>query len=152
VVLVDELDIHLHPIWQRDIARLLRAQFPKLQFIVATHSPLIAAGAGEDAQTLKFSFAEGRAVVEEVKNVAALRVDAILQSPAFGLVSAYSPQTQEKIDRYDLLLSKKRRTLTEERDMNQLRLFLRDAGPFEGIMRPGSLDERVEKYLEKALQ
>ena len=55
VVLIDELDIHLHPIWQRDIALWLRKQFPKLQFIVATHSPFIAAGAGQQALMLKFS-------------------------------------------------------------------------------------------------
>ena len=54
VVLIDELDIHLHPIWQRQIAGWLRAQFPKIQFIVATHSPFIAAGVGPDALTLKF--------------------------------------------------------------------------------------------------
>ena len=46
VVLIDELDIHLHPIWQWQIAGVLQSTFPRLQFIVATHSPLIAAGAG----------------------------------------------------------------------------------------------------------
>jgi predicted ATP-binding protein involved in virulence len=152
VVLIDELDIHLHPTWQRDIAELLRRQFPNLQFIVATHSPLIAAGAGDDAQTLKFAFFEGRAIVEEVKNISALRVDAILQSPAFDLISPYSPQTQGKIDRYDALISKKKRSEAEEREWEQLSLFLRDSGPFEGIVKPESLEGRVDKYLEKVLQ
>jgi predicted ATPase len=152
VVLIDELDIHLHPTWQRDIAGLLRRQFPNLQFIVATHSPLIAAGAGDDAQTLKFALSEGRAVVEEVRNISALRVDAILQSPAFDLISPYSPQTQEKIDRYDVLISKGKRSPTEEREKEQLSLFLRDSGPFEGIVKPESLEDRMDKYLEKVLQ
>lgn len=42
VVLIDELDIHLHPMWQRQVAQVLRETFPNLQFFVATHSPLVA--------------------------------------------------------------------------------------------------------------
>jgi predicted ATPase len=41
VVLVDEIDAHLHPTWQRQIGYRLTEQFPKVQFIVTTHSPLI---------------------------------------------------------------------------------------------------------------
>lgn len=41
VVLIDELDLHLHPEWQRHIANDLRRAFPKMQFIVTTHAPLI---------------------------------------------------------------------------------------------------------------
>lgn len=39
VVLVDELDLHLHPKWQRDIVPTLSKVFPRVQFIVTTHSP-----------------------------------------------------------------------------------------------------------------
>lgn len=39
VVLVDELDLHLHPKWQRDIVPTLSKEFPNVQFIVTTHSP-----------------------------------------------------------------------------------------------------------------
>ena len=151
IVLIDELDIHLHPIWQRDIAQLLRKQFPNLQFIVATHSPLIAAGAGEDALTLKFSLEEGKAVIEEVPNVSALRVDAILQSSAFGLVSPFSPQTQEKIDHYDDLISKKHLSTAERSDLNQLELFFQSSRPFDTPKKPGSLDARIESFLERTL-
>jgi energy-coupling factor transporter ATP-binding protein EcfA2 len=41
VVLVDEIDAHLHPAWQRRIGRWFCAHFPNLQFIVTTHSPLV---------------------------------------------------------------------------------------------------------------
>lgn len=40
-VLVDELDMHLHPKWQRSVIDDLLAAFPKLQFIVASHSPFL---------------------------------------------------------------------------------------------------------------
>jgi hypothetical protein len=108
IVLIDELDIHLHPLWQRQIAVWLREQCPNLQFIVATHSPLIAAGAGEDALTLKFSIEDGKSDVRQVPDVAAMNVDRILQSEAFDLVSTYSPQTQDKIDRMTALRGRAR--------------------------------------------
>lgn len=41
VVVVDELDLSLHPTWQRRIVRILKELFPKVQFICATHSPFI---------------------------------------------------------------------------------------------------------------
>lgn len=41
VVLIDELDLHLHPKWQRRIVEDLRRTFPRIQFICTTHSPFI---------------------------------------------------------------------------------------------------------------
>lgn len=40
-VLIDEIDVHLHPSWQSKILHSLKELFPKLQFIVTTHSPLV---------------------------------------------------------------------------------------------------------------
>ena len=45
VVLVDEIDLHLHPRWQRVVLDGLRDAFPKLQFIVTTHSPQVLSSA-----------------------------------------------------------------------------------------------------------
>ncbi|GAB3932410.1 AAA family ATPase [Larkinella terrae] len=41
IVLVDEIDLHLHPEWQRKIIKYLSILFPNIQFIVTAHSPLI---------------------------------------------------------------------------------------------------------------
>jgi|JI10StandDraft_1071094.scaffolds.fasta_scaffold08243_3 predicted ATPase len=41
VVIIDEVDAHLHPTWQRTIGVWFRKHFPRVQFIVSTHSPLI---------------------------------------------------------------------------------------------------------------
>lgn len=43
VVLIDEIELHLHPAWQRSVLPRLLATFPNLQFIVTTHSPLVLA-------------------------------------------------------------------------------------------------------------
>ncbi|HWN68610.1 MAG TPA: AAA family ATPase [Haliangium sp.] len=41
VVLIDEVDAHLHPTWQRDVGYWLRKHFPRIQFLVTTHSPIV---------------------------------------------------------------------------------------------------------------
>lgn len=41
IVIIDEIEQHLHPKWQRTIFSRLREKFPKIQFIIATHSPLV---------------------------------------------------------------------------------------------------------------
>lgn len=41
VVLIDELDVHLHPRWQRSVVRDLRETFPSIQFVCTSHSPFI---------------------------------------------------------------------------------------------------------------
>ena len=45
VVVIDEIDMHLHPRWQWKILGALRATFPKVQFIIATHSPIVISSA-----------------------------------------------------------------------------------------------------------
>ena len=47
VVVIDEIDAHLHPSWQQQIMPLFRDSFPNVQFIVTAHSPLVVAGALE---------------------------------------------------------------------------------------------------------
>ncbi len=41
IVIIDEIDLHVHPNWQRNIVGNLKKTFPKIQFIVTTHSPFI---------------------------------------------------------------------------------------------------------------
>jgi hypothetical protein len=48
MVLVDEIDLHLHPTWQTKVVAGLKATFPNMQFIVTTHSPLVLAGCRAD--------------------------------------------------------------------------------------------------------
>ena len=49
VVLIDEIDEHLHLKWQRVIVKKMREVFPNIQFIMTTHSPTIIQGASDDA-------------------------------------------------------------------------------------------------------
>ena len=45
IVLIDEVDMHLHPKWQWNIIKALNTTFPDVQFIIATHSPIVISSA-----------------------------------------------------------------------------------------------------------
>ncbi len=62
VVLIDEIDMHLHPAWQQTVIGSLRAAFPKIQFIVSTHSPqVLSTVAAESIRILDVDNGEGHA-------------------------------------------------------------------------------------------
>lgn len=52
LVLIDELDLYLHPTWQVVLVRALRETFPNLQFVATTHSPLVLAGLRPEADEI----------------------------------------------------------------------------------------------------
>lgn len=141
VVLIDELDIHLHPTWQRQIVGLLRQTFPNVQFIMATHSPLVAAGLGQESVTYRFYKREGKIDVERIRNIHSMTVDKILQSEAFGLVSVYSIETQKKLDSYYSLKKKKNRTPKEESELQSALPFVEQSVGY------GSAEEEVDVKL-----
>ena len=89
VVLIDEIDAHLHPAWQRQIGFWLTERFPSIQFIVSSHSPLVCQaasfmqiyhvpppGSGESP----FRLTE-----KDYWRVVRAKPDEILLTPAFGL-------------------------------------------------------------------
>jgi predicted ATP-binding protein involved in virulence len=150
VVLIDEVDIHLHPVWQRQIPALLRELFPNVQFVVSTHSPFIAAGAGKDAITYRLSWDNGRISLNEIHELAFKSIEKVLVSPAFGLVSVFSEQTQADIDRYYVLRKKNARTPEENQQLELIQPVVELA-----IGQPeekSKLETKVDAYLEKVLQ
>ena len=75
VVLIDELDLHLHPRWQRVALPRLRDAFPRLQFVITTHSPQVLSSA-ENRQVRRLlggSLQEGQVFVESRDTNAILR-------------------------------------------------------------------------------
>lgn len=96
VVLIDEIDAHLHPAWQREIGFWLRGHFPNLQFLVTTHSPIICQAADPNGLFVlpePGSDHQPRPLTDgEYKKVIASRPDTILLTPAFGLKNTRSPR------------------------------------------------------------
>lgn len=54
VVLIDEIEMHLHPSWQVNIINSLEKTFPQIQFVITTHSPVVLAGAS-NANVIRLS-------------------------------------------------------------------------------------------------
>lgn len=112
VVLIDEIDAHLHPEWQREIGFWLKRHFPKIQFLVTTHSPLICQAADENGLFVlpePGSDDDPRALsAEEYRRVIASKPDTILLTPAFGLQNTRSPVAVEKRAEISRLEAKKR--------------------------------------------
>ena len=88
IVLIDELELHLHPTYQKLLPEVLTTQFPNLQFIVSTHSPIPLLGIPKDAGVvlLHVSRTEETGIIVEQLNVdfSVLTPNAILSSPIFG--------------------------------------------------------------------
>jgi hypothetical protein len=64
VVLIDELDQHLHPTWQRRVVPVLRTMFPHVQFVITTHSPLVLTGFAA-SEIVEIGVEDGRLVQRE---------------------------------------------------------------------------------------
>lgn len=97
IVIVDELDLHLHPIWQRQLPTLLSTAFPKVQFIVSTHSPIpiLGAPAGSILLTVDRTKEEGTQVERLDIDISTLLPNTILTSPIFGF-QEIMPQSFDK--------------------------------------------------------
>jgi AAA domain, putative AbiEii toxin, Type IV TA system len=93
VVIIDDIDIHLHPGWQREIVPKLAETFPKLQFIITTHSPLVV-GTVHAANIRVVEENQIRQFTEQTDGKSA---DQILMSSYFGLESPRSPDKQKRL-------------------------------------------------------
>jgi hypothetical protein len=109
VVLIDEADAHLHPSWQRELGERLRCVFPRVQFIVATHSPFIAQEATDSGLFVLRANENGAVVVEQpVESVRGWTASQILTSPLFGLQSTRDPETEHLIREHAQLTAQER--------------------------------------------
>ena len=104
IVLVDEIDLHLHPKWQRKIIDNLTKTFPNVQFVVTTHSPIILLGAMGEAQMIVLDNQEIKDVTSS--SFSTYDVSQILLSDLFGLQSSRAPQWDDLIREQEELLSK----------------------------------------------
>lgn len=86
IVLIDEIDLHLHPKMQREIVIQLADTFPNIQFIVTTHSPIPMLGAPKNSVFINVYKDENEEInAERLKiDITSLLPNALLTSPLFG--------------------------------------------------------------------
>ncbi|GAB3999406.1 hypothetical protein GCM10028807_49530 [Spirosoma daeguense] len=119
VCLVDEIDLHLHPKFQRTIIQFLTDTFPNTQFIVTAHSPLIVQSA-EDANIILLKREGDETHVADGIDVHSWRIDQILSSDLFGGIGGRSPDVEEKMKRRRALLRQNEMTVEEKAEFNAL--------------------------------
>ncbi len=147
IVLLDEIEVHLHPSWKLQIVNRLRRTFPRLNFLVTTHDPLCLRGLQEGEIVLLRRDREDQ--VEGVTNVPSvdhLRADQILTSFLFSLPSTRSGDSAAMVSRYSRLLGEENRSPKEEAELRELESALRD------MLLTGEtpLQRKVEQAVKKA--
>ncbi len=129
VVLLDEIERHLHPEWQRKIVNLLSQSFPHIQFIATTQAPLIVTGTATlpEGVCRLFCLARSENGVEMISGLGpphGLRADQVLTSELFGLLATTSDDVVQKIERYAALRSKLTLTESECKEVHDLQAVL----------------------------
>ncbi|MFD2784757.1 AAA family ATPase [Hymenobacter rubripertinctus] len=126
IVLIDEIDLHLHPSWQRKLLGFLSGIFKNTQFIATAHSPLVVQAAGDEGANVVLLRREGdqTVVVTDVEDVRGWRVDQILTSSFYNLETARSLETEKKLERQAALLNKKKLTAKDRQELDALTLEL----------------------------
>jgi predicted ATPase len=147
VVLVDEIDLHLHPMWQRDLIAFLTERFPNTQFIATAHSPLIVqAAVGANIALLK---RDGDHVIidNDVETIRGWRIDQIYTSDLFGLPSARPPELDDLLAQQKKLLTKPTLTKADQKKLKEIESAL-------GVLPVGETAEQAKTMalLAKALQ
>lgn len=99
IVLVDEIDLHLHPAWQREVAPLLSSTFPCLQFVFSSHSPLVASSVRRENIFVTDRAENGTAIITQIDEyVYGQSVEHVLLSSYFGLTTTRPPSFEREAD------------------------------------------------------
>ncbi|MFN7587785.1 MAG: AAA family ATPase [Planctomycetota bacterium] len=87
IVLIDEIDLHLHPTWQKTVIPRLARAMPNLQFVLTSHSPLVVGSLHRENVRIVRRSERGTVVEAAPLEVFGLSADQILTSEYFGLKS-----------------------------------------------------------------
>lgn len=135
IVLIDEIDVHLHPKWQQKVVTKLRKVFPNVQFVVTTHSPEVLKGL--DRKHLRI--VKNNSVTSKVPYIKGRDNNAILQD-AFGVYERL-PEYEEKLSSFYEYVDS-----DEEEDRKKARKILDDLKKDWGEM--DEEVQRAESYFE----
>lgn len=100
IVMVDEIDLHLHPKWQMKVIATVAKTLPRMQFVFTSHSPLVA-GSLEwmNIITLKVGAKTNRTIAKRLKqSIHGMDADQILLTDFFGLKTTMAPAKRRQLD------------------------------------------------------
>lgn len=148
VVLIDEIETHLHPRWKMQVMTSLRRVLPKVQFIATTHDPLCLRGM-DDGEVVVLQRSDGREVRQllDLPSIRGMTAEQLLTSDYFGLASTADPSLELRLMREANDYARRRPTgkvgiqVSEQTKAMLNRLSLGDT-PSEQIMQAA-----LERYL-----
>ncbi len=127
LVLLDEIDLHLHPRWQVDVISRTRDLLPRMSFVVTTHNPLTLVGAKPEEIWI-LSLDGNRVRAERGTESPMLLTGGQIYSRYFGIHDIYPNDLGRKLSRYGFLSGYALRDDAEEAELVALRDELRKAG------------------------
>ena len=139
IFIIDEIEQHLHPQWQRNIIKLLSEQFPDMQFICTTHTPICALGLNDldcTSQLVKASYINSYSSVDPFNlkdEFKGYRADQILTSEIFDLPDARSIYIEDKLKEYEKIYLKPEdtRSANERKKLQEIEEELKDLPMWE---------------------
>ena len=157
IVLIDEIEQHLHARWQRTVIDDLRKIFPNVQFIASTHSPLVASSVGpplaknvtDRLYVLEPYGTEGVKATEH-EFMRGWRMDQVLASRAFKYQIEAAPSTEEMLRKVSSIGDAKERTPGEEELFQEIKkklkhAFLTGTSPIERIAEIEAEEELMKR-------
>lgn len=148
ILLIDEIEQHLHPSMQAEILPRISEAFPKMQLFATTHSPLVALDARPDE--LVVLRREGNHVVAEtsIPDFTGYSAEDMLADERLFDTDVYAPEMQEKVIRYRSLAAvpREERQPAETRELRDLALEI------EAHPRPESRESDMVRELKRLIE
>jgi predicted ATP-binding protein involved in virulence len=120
IVIIDEIDLHLHPKWQRDIRDLLLRHFPNTQFICTGHSPFMAQASAGDNLAVLHRRGDHVYIQNDPEVIRTWRIGQYATSDLFGIGSERGKDIEIMVNRRRELLDKSTRDPQEEGELREL--------------------------------
>ena len=114
IVLIDEVELHLHPKWKYNFVKKLRDIFPKIQFIMTTHSPTVLLGASKEAVFYKIYKEDGEVKISNQMANEGYTNNSLISSPLFDLGTITSRDYDKTISSDDYIYDKIHQRISEK--------------------------------------
>ena len=128
LVLVDELDLFVHPTWQLKLVPILKKAFPRIQFVVTTHSPMVLPGLGRDEVPILEPDQAGNIVANVPPASPQLLTGSEIYDLFFGVHELYPTEAARALRQFALLAGDPHRDDEEEAQVQTARAALEEAG------------------------
>lgn len=106
VVLIDEIELHMHPSWQRKVINVLKKTFPNIQFIITTHSPQVLGELDEQNKVIVLERVDNTIKKQEIKSLVGWDSNVILEE-LMNTASTNQDIMRRMSEAYELISNKK---------------------------------------------